>query len=401
MPATKQLIVCFKPGTKKSRCLKMHKERKAELIKEIKEIGIHVVTVPEGELPSCLKGYTDSKDVRFVEEDYFIQVEPIINTIGISSLKKITTSSVTTNDPLLERQWGLDNINAQGAWDLARVAPLSARIAILDTGVKANHPDLRGKIIHQANFSSSPTADDIHGHGTHVAGIAAAATNNRNGIAGMSYNTGAIMNIKVMGDNGGGSISNVAQGIIHAANQGAHIINLSLGAAMGNETLRNAVNYAHNRGALLIAAAGNNSSNIAHYPAGYNQVLAVAATNQSNELAPFSNYGSWVEVAAPGQDILSTFPGEAGDTMYRTASGTSQAAPFVSGLAGLIKATNQTLTNRQIRSIIHRAAIRPVSGRSIRFGRIDARRAIQLARNAAGSNHIQSNNAPQAWLNLD
>lgn len=401
MPATKQLIVCFKPGTRKSRCLKIHKERKAELIKEIKEIGIHVVTIPDGELPSCLKGYTDSKDVRFVEEDYFIQVEPIINTIGISSLKKITTSSVTTNDPLLERQWGLDNINAQGAWDLARVAPLSAKIAILDTGVKGNHPDLRGKIIHQANFSSSPTADDIHGHGTHVAGVAAAATNNRNGIAGMSYNTGAIMNIKVMGDNGGGSISNVAQGIIHAANQGAHIINLSLGAAMGNETLRNAVNYAHNRGALLIAAAGNNSSNIAHYPAGYNQVLAVAATNQSNELAPFSNYGSWVEVAAPGQDILSTFPGEAGDSMYRTASGTSQAAPFVSGLAGLIKATNQTLTNRQIRSIIHRSAIRPVSGGSIRFGRIDARRAIQLAMNAAGGNHLQSNNAPQAWLNLD
>ncbi|WP_216831057.1 S8 family peptidase [Alkalihalobacterium elongatum] len=399
MATTKQLIVCFKPGTRRSSCLSIHKEIKAELVNEIKEIGIHVVTVPENQLSSCLSKYNSSQVVQFVEEDHLIQVEPITSTTEFSSLEE-GGSSISTNDPLLEKQWGLANVNAQGAWDLARISPISAKIAILDTGVNRNHQDLRGKIIHYANFSSSPTVDDVHGHGTHVAGIAAARTNNKNGIAGMSYNSAGIMNIKVMGDTGGGTLSNVAQGIIYATNQGAHVINLSLGGTVSNETLRSAVDYAYNNGVLLVGAAGNNSSNIEHYPAAYNQVLAVAATNQSNELAPFSNYGSWVEVAAPGQDILSTFPGDSGDLMtgYRVASGTSQAAPFISGLAGLIKATNPMLTNKQIRSIIQRAATQSVSGETIQFGRIDARRAIQLARNTASS-QLRRPNTPPLWLN--
>nr|WP_085449799.1 S8 family serine peptidase [Halalkalibacter krulwichiae] len=254
-------------------------------------------------------------------------------------------------------------------------------------------------MVHEANFSNSQTARDVYGHGTHVAGIAATVTNNENGIAGMSYNSAAIMNIKVLGDSGGGTLSNVAEGIIYATNQGAHVINLSLGSQTSNETLRSAINYAYNNGVLLVGAAGNNGADTPHFPAAFEQVLAVAAVNQSNEIAPFSNYGPWVEVAAPGNEILSTFPQQTGEPMtgYRVASGTSQAAPFISGLAGLIKATNPVLTNGQIRSIIQRSAIRTISGGTIRFGRIDAMRAIQLTRDAISQRQIH--NFPPVWLN--
>nr|WP_170885572.1 S8 family peptidase [Bacillus alkalicellulosilyticus] len=364
-------------------------------MKEIKEIGIHVVTVSPSEWSTCLSKYASSPDVMFVEEDHIIHVDPIPNTED-SSLLLINVETVT-NDPLYERQWGLANVNAQGAWELARVSPMSARIAILDTGVNRMHPDLRGKVIHDANFSDSSTADDGNGHGTHVAGIAAAVTNNRNGIAGMSYNSAGIMNIKVMEDSGSGSTSNIAQGIIYAANQGAHVINLSIGSPIGNETLRNAVNYAYQHGALVVGAAGNNSTTNENYPAAYQQVIAVAALDRSNQLASFSNHGTWVDVAAPGEEILSTYPETKSETGYRVASGTSQATPFISGLAGLIKATNPTLTNRQIRSIILRATDRSLSG--VRYGRIDARRAVQLAQNSTGSELQQASNIPSVWLN--
>ncbi len=388
----KQLSVCFKPGIQRGDCLRMHKEMQVELVKEIEEIDVHVVRVPDHEVTSCLIKYSSSLDVQFAEEDHVIQVEPVTETTPIDIRNTITT----TNDPLVEQQWGLANINAPGAWDLARISPVSAAIAILDTGINYNHPDLRRKIIHQANFSSSPTVEDIHGHGTHVAGIAAAVTNNGNGIAGVSYNSSALMNIKVLGDDGGGTNSNVAEGIIYAANIGAHVINMSFGSGVSNETIRAAVTYAYNRGVLLVAAAGNSSSTAEHFPAAYQQVLAVAATNQSNELASFSNFGSWVDIAAPGQDILSTYTG---DTPYRVASGTSQATPFISGLAGLMKATNPTLTNREMRSIIEQAAIRPISGGTVRFGRIDAMRAIQIT--PTGSPRRRTNNFSRVWLKKD
>ncbi|ADU31009.1 S8 family peptidase [Evansella cellulosilytica] len=401
MAPLQQLVVCFKPRTKRSSCLKMHKEMKAKLVKEMKEIGMHVVRVPNNEASSCLTKYASSPSVRFVEEDQFIQVEPISTSSDLASINNNT--STTTNDPLLQKQWGLENVNAQEAWELANVSPISSTIAILDTGVSRHHEDLRGKVIHQAIFSNSSTVDDVHGHGTHVAGIAAAITNNGNGIAGISYNSAGIMNIKVMGDTGGGTMSNVAEGIIYATNQGADVINLSLGSTMISETLRSAVNYAHNNGVLLVGAAGNNATNMEHYPAAYNQVLAVAATNETNELTSFSNYGTWVEIAAPGQEIVSTYINEeSGNSLseYSAASGTSQAAPFISGLAALIKSTTPTLNNREMRVILQRAANQSVSGGPIRFGRIDARRAIQLALNIANNNPQQRTNIPGLWLNL-
>ncbi|WP_158282222.1 S8 family peptidase [Salipaludibacillus keqinensis] len=403
--AKKKLIVCFKPGTKRSRCMSMHKEMKAELVKEIKEIGIHVVFVQDNELKTCFKKYDSSKAVQFVEEDHLIQVEPILDRGDLSSRVKIEGAAVSTNDPLLERQWGLANISAERAWELVGTSRVSAKIAILDTGVNRNHEDLRGKVIHQANFSNSSTVEDIHGHGTHVAGIAAAITNNGKGIAGMSYNAADILNIKVLGDSGGGMLSDVAEGIIHAANQGADVINMSLGTSRSDETLRRAVNYAYNRNIFLVGAAGNSGSNTRHYPAAYQNVMAVAATNQDNDLASFSTYGSWVEVAAPGQDILSTFPEDSGEPMsgYRVSSGTSQAAPFISGLAGLIKAANPALTHRDIRAAIQRAATRSVSGGSIRYGRIDAGTAIQLALNTPSSQQPPTEELeelPPVWLNI-
>ncbi|MBP3950926.1 S8 family peptidase [Bacillus suaedae] len=385
MTTTKQLIVCFKPGTKRTSCMHVHDKSKAKLVKELKDMDIHVVNVSTEELSSCLSGYTASEDVQYVEEDYRIQVEPIEEMRELSSVEPIRTTASTT-DPLFARQWGLENINAQAAWELARTSTRSAKIAILDTGVNQIHPDLRGKVIHQTNLSDALTAEDVHGHGTHVAGIAAAITNNGKGISGISYNAASIMNIKVLDDTGGGSSSDVAQGIIYATNRGANIINLSLGSEMSNETLRNAVRYAASNGVLLVGAAGNNGSDKMNFPAAYDDVLAVTATNRNNELAEFSNYGSWVDVAAPGEDILSTFSGELSQSssLYRVVSGTSQATPFISGLAGLLKASNPALTKGQIRAVIQRSSI-PVSPGTIRFGKVDAMKAIELSQNAVRS----------------
>lgn len=393
-----QLIICFKPRTRRTTCLKTHREYGADLIDEIKELGHHIVKVPPNEVKSCISKYTSCPYVRFVEEDLYITTEPIDSTVEQTPVTTNNNKSLT-NDPSLEKQWGLLSVNAHEAWGLSRANANLARIAILDSGIDQNHEDLRGKVIINRNFSNSSTVNDLYGHGTHVAGIAGAVTNNRIGIAGISFNAAQLMNIKVLGDTGGGSASNVAKGIIYAADQGAHIINLSLGMGTRSETLRNAVHYAHNRGCLLVGSAGNNSSSGENYPAAFSQVISVAATNKDNELARFSNYGSWVDLAAPGQAILSTFFNPSSNEKYRTASGTSQAVPFVSGLAGLIKGTNPRLTNRDIGSIIFQATDRlPELSGKIRYGKINALKAMELAR-IFSREKMRRHNIPPAWLN--
>jgi thermitase len=188
---------------------------------------------------------------------------------------------------------------------------------------------LAAKIVARQNFSTSTTVDDIAGHGTHCAGIAAAITNNTAGIAGVGYNV-SLMSVKVLGDNGSGYTSAIAQGIIWAVDNGANVISMSLGGGGGTTTFQEAIDYAWNKGVVVVAAAGNSGTSAPSYPAYYTNCIAVAASDQNDRLYSFSNYGSWVDVAAPGS-AYSTLP----DNRYGMMSGTSMATPFVSGLAGL------------------------------------------------------------------
>ena len=196
-------------------------------------------------------------------------------------------------------------------------------IAVLDSGIDETHEDLAGKVVSRINLTDSPTASDRLGHGTHVAGIIAAKT---------ADETIRLLNVKIADDKGLVWPSVLAEGIVWAVGNGAQIINTSLAIPTGSSALEDAVGYASSRGVIIIAAAGNNASSIAAYPASYANVVAVAATNEDGSVWSQSNDGEWVDVYAPGVDIYSTLPGNS----YGYRSGTSMATSYVSAEAGLL-----------------------------------------------------------------
>jgi thermitase len=259
------------------------------------------------------------------------------------------------------------------------------RIAVVDSGIDASHPDLAGKVVAAANFTASNTVQDLSGHGTHVAGTAAASFDNAVGIAGMAP-LARLMDVKVLAvDQTGrttGDCADVAVGVVWATDHGADVVNMSLGGPSPCLAMQTAVAYAASRGALVVAAAGNEGSTSRFYPAAFSDVLSVAATTNRDQLAGFSNRGaSWVDVAAPGDGIASTLPtydNGSGAINYGYLSGTSMAAPVVSGIAALIWPPTATATaGRDIASRLI-AAAKPITGTGIdfRYGRVDACRAV-------------------------
>ncbi|MBU2462382.1 S8 family serine peptidase [bacterium] len=270
----------------------------------------------------------------------------------------------TTNDPGSSSQWGLSKIEAPLAWDIGTGTD-SIIIAIVDTGVNYNHEDLKGKVIGSWSFvSSEPDPMDKNGHGTHVAGIAGASTNNDKGIAGVAWNC-KILAIKGLDSTGSGFDDKLAIAIRYAADNGARVINMSFGDSNYSRTLQDACDSAFGKGCLLVAAAGNYGTNVRFYPAAYDSVLAVGATDSNDRRATFSNYGDWVDVAAPGQGIYSTKINN-----YDYMSGTSQGAPFVSGLAGLVFSLYPYWTNRYAAETI-KASAETIGNQGI-GGRINA-----------------------------
>lgn len=281
------------------------------------------------------------------------------------------------NDPEFARQWGLAKINAPEAWGIVTGA-VSITIAIVDTGVDLAHPDLasqlwtnpgetpangidddaNGKIDdvygwHFFQAANGPAENalvqDDFGHGTHVAGIAAAATDNGIGVAGLAWG-GRLMAVKVLDEYGNGWYSDIIAGIIYAADNGARIINLSLGGATPSQALCDAAVYAASRGALVVAAAGNSGGAVL-YPAACADVVAVAATDQADGRPLFSNFGPEIDLAAPGVNIYSAwYAAGIGASGYFTRSGTSMATPFVAGAAALVWSWWPTWTADQVRA---------------------------------------------------
>ncbi|OJF17173.1 MAG: thermitase [Bacillaceae bacterium G1] len=278
----------------------------------------------------------------------------------------------TPNDThFSKKQWGLKKIKAPAAWNVTK-SKRSTWIAIIDTGVQYDHPDLSGKVVRGYDFVDDDWDPyDNNGHGTHCAGIAAAVTNNARGIAGMAPNA-TIYAVRVLDDSGAGTLDDVVGGIIHAVDKGADVINLSLASSFGAISLREAVDYAWKKGVVVVAAAGNNGSFFPSYPAYYSNAIAVAATDLDDTKPYWSNYGSWVDVAAPGVDIYSTFT----DNSYVELSGTSMAAPHVAGLAALLDAQGRSAS--EIRKAIENTAD-PISGTGNYWkkGRINAYRAVK------------------------
>jgi thermitase len=358
--AQDRILVKFKEGTDESSKQEIHHRQGDSVEGDIAQISVRVVKIPAGKMQEKLLAYRGEKVVQFAEPDY------------------VATAILTSNDTYFGNQWGMTKIQAPQAWDIT-TGQSSIKIAILDTGADQNHEDFSGKIVANKNLTTSGTVDDLYGHGTHVAGIAAAATNNGIGVAGVGYNS-SIMNVKVLADTGSGYYSWIASGITWAADNGAKVISMSLGGSSPSSTLESAINYAWSKGVVIVAAAGNNGTSGAVYPAYYTNVIAVAATDSNDVKASWSSYGSWVDVAAPGVSIFSTLPNhinQMGTQNYGNLSGTSMATPYVAGLAGLVWATPYGTSNTNVRNRIQSTAD-PVTGTGTywQYGRINAYKAV-------------------------
>ncbi len=393
------LLVAFHPGTAAAEMSAAHSQARGRVVKTIAAIGVQVVAVPNGTVLTALQRYQRNPNVTFAEPNYqrplFLPVtqEGSEPSLGLQNF--------------YDEQWGLDNtgqsfgatvdpwfgtlivpaytgvadadIDAPEGWDIAFVNA-DIRIAILDSGVYCSHADLDSKCIEQTSFvgNKSLSADDILGHGTHVAGIAAAETDNGVGIAGVAREA-SIGSLKVCWEDttldwlgiiqGVCDDADIAAAITYAAEKDEdqqlryHVINLSLAGPQYSQTLLNAVNYAWTQGVVIVAGAGNGYSTEKLYPAAFDNVIAVGATDYFDNLAYFSTFGDWVSVLAPGHTILSTVPNELCNMQpddpegcHDWKSGTSMATPYVSGIAAMLFAHLLNPTNAQVRSSIENSA---------------------------------------------
>ena len=313
---------------------------------------------------------TSSPDVdrQWVESGSLVGSNP--TTAALATQPEV----ITPNDQYLDEQWALSHIQIPKLWQIT-TGNREILVAVLDTGIDQNHEDLRGKVVAEVNFTDSLTPAGVYGHGTHIAGIIAANSNNGIGIAGMAP-ASQLMNVKVADDKGRCQARAVAKGIIWAVNNGASVINISVELEQPSPELEGAINYAWNQGTVIVAAAGNEGSQSPVYPAYYENCIAVAAIKQDDNLAPLSNHGDWVDMAAPGFNIYSTLP----DNSYGYKSGTSFAAAYVSGIAALlfdavIDTNGNGRLNDEVRAAIE-AGCQEIGIRGVGRGRIDAAKTL-------------------------
>jgi len=322
----------------------------------IPALGLHVIDVPAAELADTLARYQADPRVERAEQN------------------KVRVSESVPGDPLYAGQWALPRI----AWDqvFGTMTPTgTAKVAILDTGVDALHPELAGVIVPGTSIlDSSNGTTDPSGHGTWLAGIIAAQTGGTSpdGIAGVAYDGVRIMPVTVLNANGEGLDSDVIAGVIWAVDHGADVILMAFSNPGFSPALQEAIDYAWSRGVVLVASAGNNASSTPAFPAGDRGVMGVAATDQNDAQASFSNEGEAVFIAAPGTDIQTTSSGDA----YAVISGTSAAAAHVAGLAAFMKAVDPTLPNGVI--VFRIASTADPAGTQIQTGngRINMARAL-------------------------
>jgi len=324
---------------------------------------------PEQSLQEIVQAYQNNPNVEYAELNYIVTID------------------FTADDPFYHSQWSLQTIDAPEAWDIS-TGSSQIVVAVVDTGVDYSHRDLQPNMwvneaelngikgqdddrngyvddIYGYNFiyNNSDPADD-HGHGTHCAGIIAAAGNNALDIAGICWSA-KIMALKFLGLRGEGTTADVVLALHYAVENGADIISNSWGNNNESNVLRDAIDYAHSQGVILVAAAGNDNSDSPHYPAGYEHVISVAATDTDDNKWALSNYGDWVDIAAPGVDILSlraegTFQGVSHNPSTAVLSGTSMAAPHIAGACALLLSINPLLPYNKLYETLVKA-VDPIS----------------------------------------
>jgi thermitase len=355
-----EILVKFAPWISGDEKTKLNAANGAKEKFEISEVGVSVLTIPKGKSAQEIAAvYQKNKKVLFAEPNYIAAEDWVPDDTYYATSQK-----------------ALQHLSAPAAWDISKSSS-SITVAVLDTGATFNHTDLTGKYLAGYDFingDSDPTDDK--GHGTMVAGIIAANTNNGTGIAGAACN-GMLLPVKVLDSTGYGSYSAIAKGIIYAADHGANVINMSLGGTSSSSTLKSAVDYAYNKGVVIVASAGN-SNGAVEYPAAYDHVVAVAAIDNNDVKSSYSCYGSAVDLTAPGNSITSTnYSGG-----YSSGSGTSFSAPFVSALAALIFSVNPGSTPAQVIDIMEKGAVDLGSSgwdNYYGYGRVDYYNSLNIA----------------------
>ncbi|GAB4098273.1 S8 family serine peptidase [Sinomonas halotolerans] len=347
--------------------------------------GARLISVPEGNEQRLATALGHNPAVEYAEldgiatalsDDFYFPRQYALENTGQSFTN--TSGSVTVPAGTADA-----DIDAPEAWTVTTGG--GTKVAVLDTGVDDDHPDITPKVVGSANFSGTASNDDFYGHGTHVAGIIAATANNSIGVAGVCPSC-TILDVKVLNDSGSGSFSAIAAGIDWAVGQKAKVINMSLGSRFSSTTLETAVKKAWAAGVVIVAAAGNTGAQGKVYPGAYTNVIAVAATDNNDEKASFSTYSAkWVDVAAPGASIYSTLPnhpfamesnGRSKD--YDIASGTSMASPVVAGTVALAWSVRPSANNSTVRSVVE-ATADPISGTGSYWihGRVNAYAAVK------------------------
>ena len=288
------------------------------LVERIAALEIWVVDVPDA---FGSDDFTFDSDVALVEQDFVVSVQ----------------FNNPPNDPDYARQWALPHIQAETAWK--QMGELrDVNVAVIDTGVCMSHEDLVGRVLENGYdfVEDDDDPEDVFGHGCSVAGIIAANIDNGIGIAGFAPNS-SILPVRVLGPSGSGSMADVAAGIVYAADNGADIINLSLGSMVGSQVTEDAVKHAIGKGVTVIASAGNSGGALPGFPARYENVVAVGAVDPNGERSSFSNKGG--DIWAPGRDVHTIYL----DNGYKALNGTSFSAPYVAAMAAVLEGMGQRL----------------------------------------------------------
>ncbi|MBE9201857.1 MULTISPECIES: S8 family peptidase [unclassified Nodularia (in: cyanobacteria)] len=288
------------------------------------------------------------------------------------------------NDQFYSKQWNLHNIGIEGAWTQTKGSGVT--VAVIDTGITRVRDLVDTKFVKGYDFvSDREEATDDNGHGTHVAGTIAQATNNKYGVAGIAYEA-SLMPLKVLSAYGGGTVADIAEAIKFAADNGADVINMSLGGGGESQLMKQAIDYAHKKGVTIVAAAGNENANGASYPARYPYVIGVSAFGPDGEKAPYSNFGAGVDISAPGGSEAGTIlqetidPDNNGEGVFLGLQGTSMASPHVAGVAALIKASGVTEPDEVLKVL--KQSARVIQDDSFNYygaGQLNAEAAVKLA----------------------
>ena len=403
------ILVKFRADTPDSQKANIHKKNNGKSVKHYKRVRGYKVKVQKNRIAEAINDYLKDENVEYAEPDY---------------IRKLF---LTPNDTDYSQLWGLHNTGQSGgtadadidmpeAWDI-ETGDSAVVIAVTDSGVDWDHPDLAANIwtnsgeivgngvdddgngyiddvrgwdfVNVGSGSVYPGEDpgpadndpmDFYGHGTHVSGIASAIGDNNEGIAGVSWNS-KIMALRVAYKHVSGvgalSTSSLIEAISYAADNGADIINFSLGGTTYSSSEKDAIDFAYSQGVVMVAAAGNEDTSDKNYPAAYDNVLSVAATDHNDARASFSNYGSWIDVSAPGEDIYSTMF----DDSYGLKTGTSMSSPYVAGLAALIRSKYPAFPNDEVMRRIEASADDVDAAGWDQYtgsGRINAYQALQI-----------------------